>query len=72
MELDGEGLSGVGAPYSVTRQGWGRRLGRGGCVGQWGQGDVTSRFTTGRPILAVEFRGESVQGAGPHVLRRHG
>ena len=41
-------------------------------MGERGQGDVTCRFTTGRAILAVEFRGEAVQGAGPHVLRGSG
>lgn len=39
-------------------------------MGQWGEGDVTSRLTSGRAVLAVEFRGEAMQGAGPHVLRR--
>lgn len=39
-------------------------------MGQWGKGDVTSRLTSGRAVLAVEFRGEAMQGAGPHVLRR--
>lgn len=41
-------------------------------MGQRGQGDVTSRLTTGRSILTVEFRGEAVQRAGPHVLRGSG
>lgn len=72
MELGREGLGGVGAPHSVARQGWRRRLGGRGCVGQRGQGDVTSRLTTGRTILAVELRGEAVQGAGPHMLRGSG
>lgn len=72
MELGGEGLGGVGAPHGVARQRWRRGLGRGGRVGQRGQGDVTSRLTTGRAILTVEFRGEAVQGAGPHVLRGSG
>lgn len=69
MELDRERLGGVGTPHSVTGHGWWGGLGRGGCVGQWGEGDVTSRFTTGRAILAVEFWGEAMEGAGPHVLR---
>lgn len=41
--------------------------GRGVC--KRGEGNVTSRLATGRTILAVEFRGEAMQGAGPHVLR---
>lgn len=41
-------------------------------MSQWGQRDITSRLTTGRAILAVELRGEAVQGAGPHVLRWSG
>lgn len=46
--------------------GWGRG------VCKRGEGNVTSRFATGRAILAVEFRGEAMQGTGPHVLRRCG
>ena len=72
MELHGKGLGGVGAPHRVARQRWRRRLGRRGGVGERGQGDVTCRLTTGRAILPVEFGGEAVQGAGPHVLRGSG
>lgn len=41
-------------------------------MGQWGEGNVTGRLTTSRAILAVQFWGEAMQGAGPHVLRRCG
>lgn len=72
MELDGKGLCCVGAPYGVTRQRWRGGLGWGRCVGQGGQRDVASRFASGRAILAMKFRGEAVQRAGPHVLRGRG
>lgn len=38
-------------------------------MGKRGQGNVAGRLTTGRAILAVEFWGEAMEGAGPHVLR---
>lgn len=47
-------------------------LGGGRGVRKRGEGNVTGRLATGRAILTVEFRGEAVQGAGPHVLRRCG
>lgn len=39
---------------------------------QWGEWDVASGFTPCGAVLAVEFWGEAVQGAGPHVLRGSG
>lgn len=41
-------------------------------MGQRREGDVTGRLAACRAVLAMEFRGEAVQGAGPHVLRRSG
>lgn len=69
MELGGEHLGGVGAPYRVAaerRRGGG---GRGGSVSQRGQRDVAGGFATRRAVLAVEFGRQAVQGAGPHVVR---
>lgn len=68
MEFDGEGLSCVGAADSVAgqRRRGGLRWGWG--VGQRGQGDVTGGLAPGGSVLAVQFWGQTVQGAWPHVL----
>lgn len=68
MQLGGEDLCGVGAPHCVTSEGGGRGGRRGGCVSQGRQGDVAGRFAACRSVLTVQFRGQAVQGAGPHVV----
>lgn len=68
MEFDRKRLCSVGAAYGVARQRWRRGLSRGWCVRQRRQGDVTGRLAACRSILAVQLRGEAMQGAWPHVL----
>lgn len=68
MQLCRKHLGGVGAPHRVARK---RRRGRGGGgwgVSQRGEWDVTSGFAACRAVLAVEFGGQAMQGAGPHVV----
>lgn len=68
MELGRERLGGVGATHRVARKRRRGRRGRGRGVSQRGQWDVTSGFAARRAVLAVEFGGKAVQGAGPHVV----
>lgn len=69
MQLGGKHLCGVGAPDCVAAQRWRGGGGRGGGVSEGGQRDVAGRFAASRAVLAVKFRRQSVQGAGPHVVR---
>lgn len=69
MQLGRKHLCGVGAPHRVTSERWRRGGGRGGGVSQGGQRDVAGRFAARGAVLAVEFRRQAVQGAGPHVMR---
>lgn len=73
MELHRERLTHRGVSQSVAGQRGGRALRRAalrcgrGCASQRGEGDVAGRFASGRAVLALELRGEAVQGTGPDV-----
>lgn len=73
VQLHGERLAHRRLRQRVAGQRGGRALRRGALrggrrrPGQGGEGDVPGRLASGGAVLALELRGEAVQGAGPDV-----